>query len=70
MIEQKPKQKFPFRWAISAFIITWWGLGNIVLFIAFLTGHKVYEPNKLIAGIELGLAVLGLLWFVQYLKRR
>ncbi len=67
MIQQK--RKFPFRWAISAFIITWWGLGNIALFIAFLTGNKVYEPSKLIAGIELGLAALGLLWFVQYLKR-
>ena len=68
-MQQIEKQKFPIKKVVSAFIILWWGLGNIALFIAFLTGHKVYEPSQLIAGIELGLACLGLLWFLQYLKR-
>jgi len=67
MLQQRQKRKFPIKWAISAFIIVWWGMGNIILFSCFLAGHKIYEPSALIASIELSLAVLGLLWFGQYL---
>ena len=69
MIQKRERQKFPIRKAISAWIILWFGVGNIALFTAFIMGHKVYEPSQLIASIELGLACLGLLWFLQYLKR-
>jgi len=70
MIQQYPVSKFPIKKTISAIIILWWGIGNILLFTLFLSGKSINEPCQFIAGVELGLALLGLLWFAQYLRKK
>ena len=49
---------------ITIAIGAWLGVTSIVLFAILLNGGSVYEPNSIIATIELVLACLFTLWFV------
>ena len=50
--------------AINTAIGAWLGITAVLQFAIFLNGGTLFEPNSIIATIELVLACLFTLWFI------
>ena len=60
-------KKSAFRNIITGALGVGFSLVNVKMFVIFLNGKYIYEPNKIIATTELIVASALLLWFVYFL---
>ncbi len=62
-IKKKRMYKVSLIKIINITIGLWFGTANIIMFLALRSGSYIYEPNPLIATIELIIASITAAWF-------